>query len=91
MPSPVAGNGIALACAPKGDPVYAVKLGETGTLPDSSVSWKGKDEAIASDVPTPLYYKGHFYVAHNGKKRSHMLSCVEPSTGKVIWSEDPKG
>ena len=90
VPSPVAGNGIALACAPKGDPVYAVKLGETGTLPDSSVSWKGKDEAIASDVPTPLYYKGHFYVAHNGKKRSHMLSCVEPSTGKVIWSEDLK-
>ena len=88
VPSPVVGNGVALACAPKGDPVYAVKLGKNGNLDDSSISWKGKKDAIASDVPTPLFYDGYFYIAHNGKKRSHVLSCVEPLTGKVIWSEN---
>ena len=90
VPSPVAGNGIALACAPKGAPVYAVKLGGTGKLDDSHIAWKSTNGNVSSDVPTPLFYRGHFYVANNGRKRSHTLSCIEPASGKVIWSEDLK-
>jgi outer membrane protein assembly factor BamB len=89
VPSPVAGKGIALACAPKGAPVYAVKLGKSGTLDNSSISWQSENGSnVSSDVPTPLFYEGFFYVAHNGKKRSHTLSCVEPVSGKVLWSEN---
>jgi outer membrane protein assembly factor BamB len=88
VPSPIAGNGIALACAPKGAPVYAVKLGGNGKLDDSHIAWKSTNPNVSSDVPTPLFYRGHFYVANNGRKRTHALSCIEPETGKVIWSED---
>ena len=90
VPSPVAGNGIALACAPKGAPIYAVKLGGNGKLDDSHIAWKSTNANVSSDVPTPLFYRGHFYVAHNGRKRSHTLSCIEPESGKVLWSEDLK-
>jgi outer membrane protein assembly factor BamB len=90
VPSPVAGNGIVLACAPKGAPVYAVKLGGNGKLDDSHIAWKSTNRNVSSDVPTPLFYRGHFYVANNGRKRSHTLSCIEPASGKVIWSEDLK-
>jgi outer membrane protein assembly factor BamB len=82
VPSPVAGGGVALACAPKGSPVYAVKLGRKGNLDDSAISWKSPERDISSDVSTPLFYQGRFYIL-NSDKRS--LACVEP-TGKVIWN-----
>ena len=83
VPSPVAGNGIALACAPKGAPIYAVKLGGNGKLDDSHIAWKSTNANVSSDVPTPLFYRGHFYVAHNGRKRSHTSS---PTTAKSpLW------
>ena len=40
---------------------------------------------MTSDVPTPLFYKGRFYVLNGGKRK---LFCVEPASGKVIWSGD---
>ena len=67
-----------------------MKLGGTGKLDDSHIAWKSTNGNISSDVPTPLFYRGHFYVANNGRKRSHTLSCIEPASGKVIWSEDLK-
>ncbi|PYI82091.1 MAG: hypothetical protein DME26_18675, partial [Verrucomicrobia bacterium] len=39
VPSPVAGGGVALACAPKGSPVYALKLDSKGTLTDTDLAW----------------------------------------------------
>jgi len=82
VPSPVAGGGVALACAPKGSPVYAVKLGKKGNLDDTAISWKSAERDISSDVSTPLFYHGRFYIL-NSDKRS--LACVEPS-GKVVWN-----
>lgn len=83
VPSPLAGAGVALACAPKGGAVYAVKLGQQGTLDDSALAWKSTDREISSDVSTPLFYKGRFYVL-NSDRRS--LACLEAATGKVIWA-----
>jgi outer membrane protein assembly factor BamB len=83
VPSPVGGGGVALACGPKGSPVYAVKAGQKGTLDDSGSAWKSVDREVSSDVSTPLFYKGSFYVL-NSDKRS--LSRVEPATGKVLWT-----
>ncbi|HYT91060.1 MAG TPA: PQQ-binding-like beta-propeller repeat protein [Gemmataceae bacterium] len=82
VPSPVAGGGVALACGPKGAPVYAVRLGKQGNLDDSAISWKSAERDISSDVSTPLFYQGRFYVL-NSDKRS--LACVEPS-GTVVWN-----
>lgn len=78
VPSPVAGSGIALACAPKKSPVYAVDM-KTGKL-----AWKSTDKEISSDVCTPLYYQGHFYLL-NGEFKDKRLSCIEPRSGKVLW------
>lgn len=98
VPSPTAGAGIVLACAPKDSPIYAVKLGGKGTLATTTdLAWQSyvqNTEAtnqaarsldtrdLSSDVPTPLFYEGRFYVL-NGNKRK--LLCVEPS-GKIVWS-----
>lgn len=88
VPSPVAGAGVALACAPKGGPVCAVKLGGRGELPDSWLAWQSQDRNVSSDVSTPLFYQGKFYVLNSDKR---ILNCVEPATGKVVWSEELSG
>ena len=97
VPSPVAGGGIALACGPKDSPIYAVKLGGKGKLSNSDLAWQSYVQAtedastaarsletreLSSDVPTPLFYEGKFYVLNGGKKK---LLCLEPS-GKIVWS-----
>jgi len=80
VPSPVAGGGMILACAPKGSPVYAVKAGGDGTV--DKPAWQSTDREVSSDVSTPLFYRGHFYIVNSDKKN---ISCVEPS-GKVLWT-----
>lgn len=79
VPSPVAGDGIALVCAPKKEPVYAMKLEASGTVP---AVWTSDPKETTSDVSTPLFYQGSFYVLDSDRKA---LSRVEPKTGKVIW------
>jgi outer membrane protein assembly factor BamB len=84
VPSPVAGGGVVLACAPKGDPVYAIKAGGKGKLDDSALAWKTDQEReVASDVPTPLFYDGDFFVLCEGRK---CISRVDPATGKAKWT-----
>lgn len=89
VPSPVAGDGIILACAPKGDPIYAVKAGATGTLQQDDIVWKSERQSkVTSDVPTPAFYDGDFFVLSDVRKG---LSRIEPKTGKVKWSIDTPG
>lgn len=86
VPSPVAGGGVVLACGPKGAPVCAVKAGASGQLDDSALAWKSEGRDLSSDVSTPLFYQGRFYVLNSDRKS---LSCVEPATGKVLWTGNP--
>jgi outer membrane protein assembly factor BamB len=89
VPSPVAGGGVILACAPKKDPIYAVKAGAEGTLSDDALAWVSDDnQDVASDVPTPAFYDGDFFVLNDLRRR---LSRVEPETGKVKWSIETPG
>lgn len=93
VPGPIAGDGIVLACAPKRAPVYAVKAGATGgVIGMSDMAWvTGKDtqnEDVSSDVSTPLFYQGRFYVLNSDRKA---MSCVEPKTGKLIWEQRVEG
>ena len=84
VPSPVAGDGIILACAPKRDPIYAVRTGGSGLLDDSWLAWVSREaREVSSDVPTPAFYEGDFFVLSDVRKR---LSRVEARTGKIKWS-----
>ncbi len=81
--SPVAGAGVILVCAPKREPVYAVKAGGKGTLDDQALAWVSRDARdITSDVPTPAFYDGDFFVLSDVRKT---LSRVEAATGKPKW------
>lgn len=84
VPSPVYGDGVILACAPKKQPVYAVAAGAEGRIAADDVLWKSDTREVSADVPTPLFYKGRFYILNEGRK---VLNCIEPKTGRVIWSE----
>jgi outer membrane protein assembly factor BamB len=87
VPSPAAGGDVILACAPKGSPVYAVKAGGKGNLGAVGLAWKsaGRTDNVSSDVCTPLYYQDKFFIMY-GEGRDKTFSCVEPATGKVLWS-----
>ncbi len=90
VPSPVAGDGVVLACAPKSSPVYGVPLGHQGVLDDSDLAWiSGQDPRdVSSDVPTPAFYDGDFFILNDLRRK---LSRVEPRTGNVTWTIDTPG
>lgn len=85
VPTVVVGDGLALVCAPKRAPVYAVKLGGSGRLSSDALTWqsKGRPNPVSSDVPTPAFYDGHFYVLSDVQSA---LSKVRAKDGEVIWS-----
>lgn len=86
VPSPVTGAGLVLVCAPKRAPAYALRLGAAATPGPESVVWKssGRPNPVTSDVPTPLFLGGRFFV----QSESGQLSRVEPETGKVEWTTE---
>ena len=89
VPSPVAGEGIVLLCAPKNDPIYAVRGDRSGELSDDAVVWVSRDSReVSADVPTPAYFDGDFFVLSDVRRQ---LSRVEPQTGKVKWSMETPG
>ncbi|MEX2672821.1 MAG: PQQ-binding-like beta-propeller repeat protein [Phycisphaeraceae bacterium] len=86
VPSPVAGDGIIIGAAPKREPVFAVEAGGEGTI---DLAWdSGERSPVSSDVPTPAFYDGHFYVLSDVNKK---LSKVVPATGEVLWTVDVPG
>ena len=81
VPSPVVGSNKILVCAPKNAPVFAV-------LPPSEtnkaeLAWDtSANKSITSDVPTPLHYKGNFFILSDLRKN---LSKVSAKNGSLIW------
>ncbi len=82
VPAPVTDGRVALALAPKGAPIYAVKLGGSGMLTNDSLAWTSTDREVASDVSTPAFYQGKFFVINSDKKT---VARVDPATGKADW------
>ena len=80
------GDGVVLVCAPKRQPVYAIKPGK-GT----DLVWKSEGQisrnkdVLTSDVCTPLYYEGKFFVVY-GEGRDKTIAACEPKTGKILWT-----
>jgi outer membrane protein assembly factor BamB len=82
--SPIAADGIALVCVPKGQPVYAIRPQASGALDDRAVAWTSRGtRPVTSEVPTPAYYDGDFFVLSDSR---NYLSRVAADTGQVIWS-----
>ena len=89
VPSPVAGDGVVLACAPKRSPVYAFALGGEGLLASQDVLWESDPASqVSSDVPTPAFYDGDFFVLNDLQRT---LSRVDPHTGALKWQLDTPG
>ncbi|MFG0315781.1 MAG: PQQ-binding-like beta-propeller repeat protein, partial [Planctomycetota bacterium JB042] len=90
VPSPVVGDGVVLVCAPKRAPVFAVRLGGEGDLGEDGLVWKseGKRNPVSSDVPTPLFLDGAFFVLSDVRSA---LSRVDPATGEVAWTTELPG
>jgi outer membrane protein assembly factor BamB len=88
--SAVAGKGVVLACQPQfGSAATAIKPEGTGSLPASAVVWNSDShKEVSSDVPTPLFYDGDFFVLSDGKK---CLSRVEPGSGNIKWTLELPG
>ena len=89
VPSPVAGEDIILVCAPKRDPIYAIRAGGAGRLGEQAVAWISRHtRQLSSDVPTPAYYDGDFFILSDVRKA---LSRAEPKSGRVQWSIELPG
>lgn len=87
VPSPVAGDGVILACAPKKEPIYAIKAGGVGDLSDNqdAIAWTSVDpRVVSSDVPTPAFAYGDFFILNKDRK---MISRVDPKSGEIKWKE----
>ena len=90
VPSPVVGDGVALVCAPKRAPIFAVNLNQKGENEGpKGLRWETSSEPnLTSDVPTPLFYRNRFFVLSDLRKS---LSSVDPKTGKSFWNIELPG
>jgi len=87
--SPIAADGIALVCIPKGQPVYAIRPQASGVLDDRAVAWTSREtRPVTSEVPTPAYYDGDLFVLSDSR---NYLSRISVRTGQVIWSVPTPG
>lgn len=82
--SPVMGNQVIALCAPKGGSVYTLNTGGVGDINISKTNWVGKTQHLSCDITTPLFYNEWFFFL-NG--RAKVLTCLDPLTGDVKWSE----
>jgi outer membrane protein assembly factor BamB len=86
VPSPVMGAGLAVICAPKKAPVYAVRPG-TGVFDEKALAWSSTEKGVTSDVPTPAFAYGDFFVLSDVSKA---LSRIAPD-GSIKWSIETPG
>lgn len=82
VPCATAGEGVIIIPAPKREPVYAFNANGEGLLGDQDRAWTSDSSEASSDVSTPLFYEGKFYVLDSDRKT---IACIEPTTGEVIW------
>ncbi len=80
VPSPAAVDDLVIVCAPKGEPVFAIRPRGKGQLGADSIAWSWKQQP--SDCCTPLAYEGRLFVL-NGDRQ--VLTRIDPRTGRVVW------
>jgi outer membrane protein assembly factor BamB len=68
--------------ADKGQPrLHGIRLAGRGDVTATNRIWKRED--VSAFVPSPAEYQGRVYVLSDRGQ----LECLEPNTGKTIWSE----
>ena len=84
IPSPIVRNGMAYCMTGfRGYALYAIPLDARGDLTESDkVAWRRNDGAPY--VASPLIYDNFLYFT---KERRGILSCVEATTGKDVYSD----
>jgi outer membrane protein assembly factor BamB len=80
VPSPVAADGMIIACGPRGDPVLGIKDGGRGLVTETHIAWQFKE--FPSDCVTPLYYQQKLFVLDGDRQ---MMTCLDPQTGAKDW------
>lgn len=80
VPSPVQIGENIVICPPKNGAVFAFKPGTR--------EWAWKNEALTSDVCTPLYYNAKLFVLDGDKKK---IFCADPATGEIKWTHELGG
>ena len=66
-----------------------MRRGLSGQLSDDDLAWSSEGiGAVSSDVPTPAFYDGDFFILSDVRKS---LSRVMPATGEVKWTIDTPG
>ena len=82
VPSPVTGGSKVLVCAPKKAPVFAVSISSKKS--EAKLAWDSSNSKdVTSDVPTPLFYRGFFYVLSDLRQN---ISKLDPESGVVVWT-----
>ena len=83
VPSPVVGDGVILVLCPKKAPIFAVSSKLSGVYDGKDgLAWDSTENPeLTSDVPTPAFYKGHFYVLSDLRKT---LCKVDPKSGNPL-------
>ena len=66
---------------------YGVGAGVWAVQPDGKLqqTWQ-KEGVMDSHFATPVYYKGHLYGIHGRQEQGTQIRCIEPTTGKPLWS-----
>ena len=67
-------------CAPKKEPVFAIKSGGQGNITATHIAWKFDE--FPSDCVTPLFYQDKLFVLDGDKQ---MMTCLDPKTGEKKW------
>ena len=80
VPSAVVAEGMIIACAPKGDPVLAIRDGGRGVVTETHIAWKLKEHT--SDCVTPLVYQRKLFVLDGDHQ---IITCLDPQTGAKAW------
>jgi len=71
--SPAVCDNMVIVAAPRGGDLYGGAIG--------SYRWACTHKGNSPDVPTPLSFKGRFFVLH-GMART--LLCIEPKSGRIL-------
>ena len=69
-----------IACAPKGDPVLAIRDGGKDLVTDTHIAWELKE--YTSDCVTPLFYQHKLFVLDGDHQ---VMTCLDPQTGTKKW------
>jgi outer membrane protein assembly factor BamB len=83
--SAVASGNVALVPFGRGEFVAGVKMGGSGDITEKAILWKANP---GSDSSTPVASDGRFYVLTDSGMKRGTVTCIEASSGKVVWRDN---